>query len=77
MFESSQDDPICGFGLPVGPRVFDRGKMLLGVEFGKEALETLVAELRVVVPGERLWYPKTGEHVSFVETKNVGRGDFR
>ena len=51
--------------------------MLLGAEFGNEALETLVGELRAVIRDERLWYPKPNEHVSFVKTENIVQGDFR
>ena len=71
-----QDDPVRGFGLPIGMGVFDRGKMLLGVEFGYEALETLVGELCVVVRDERSWYPELSEHVSFVKMEDIVRGDF-
>ena len=45
--------------------------MLLGVEFGNEALETLIGELGPVVSDECLWNPKLGKHVSFIETKDV------
>ena len=51
--------------------------MLLGAEFGNEALETLVGELCAVVRDEHLWYPKPSEHVSFVKKEDVVRGDFR
>ena len=51
--------------------------MLFGVEFGNEALKALVGELGSVVRDECLRDPKPSEHVSFVKTQNVVRGDFR
>ena len=45
--------------------------MLLGAEFGDEALETLIGELGFVFSDEHLWYPKPGKYVSFVETEDV------
>ena len=77
MLESSQDDPVHGFGLPVGLGVLDRGKMLLSGELGNEVLETLVGELCAIVCDEHSWYPKSSEHVSFVKMEDVVQGDFR
>ena len=51
--------------------------MLFDVEFDNEALKTLVGELGVIVRDERLWDSKPSEHVSFVKTEKVVRGDFR
>ena len=45
--------------------------MLLGAEFGDEALETLIGELGPIVINECLWYPKSEKHVSFVEIEDV------
>ena len=50
--------------------------MLLSVEFGDEALETLIGELSHVVSDEHLWNSKSGEHVSLVEMKDVVQSDF-
>ena len=51
--------------------------MLFGAEFGNEALKNLVDALGAVVRDERLWDSKPSEHVSFVKTEKVVRGDFR
>ena len=45
--------------------------MLLGAELGDEVFETLIDELCLIVDHERLWYPKLGEYVLFVETEDI------
>ena len=50
---------------------------MFGAEFGNKALKTLIGELDAVVCDARLWDSNPSEHVSFVKTENVVRGDFR
>ena len=56
--------------------MFNEREMLFGAEFGNKVLEALVSELCPIVGDERLWYTESGNHVSFVETKDVVWCDF-
>ena len=71
VLESSQDDPIRGFGLLVSLRMFNGCDVMFSVELGDTLLETLIGELCPVVSDERLWYAKSGKHVSIVEMEDV------
>ena len=41
--------------------MFDRDEVLLGVELGDGALETLISKLHLIVSDEHLWYPESGK----------------
>ena len=76
MFKSLQDDFVGGFCLPFLLWVLNKHKFLLCVEHSDGVLELLVGKLCPIVSDKCLQYAEPGEHVSFVETKNVVQRDF-